>query len=198
MGARDAARLAAPAAAGQRAAASGERRQERAGIAAGADGAASSEPGVCDLPRQHGSAGLRAGELRRDREVARERRGRADRLRDYVAGYGDRQPEGVPRSVVATGRGRASAHDRGKAPDLRARSRRQLSGCAHRAADRAGCGARRLPLVVARPRHRAERPVPAADRAGRRSRKRVLPSCATRSRKRALQATSGAGSSNRA
>ena len=71
VGARDAARRTAAAAAGQRAAAAGKRRTERAGVAAGADGAAPLESGVRELPRHHGSVGLRAGELRRDREMAR-------------------------------------------------------------------------------------------------------------------------------
>ena len=59
-----------------------------ADVAARAHGAAPQQPGLRDLPLAHGSAGLRARELRRDRQVARQRRRRRDQLDDRAVRRG--------------------------------------------------------------------------------------------------------------
>ena len=78
---------AAAAAAAERAGAEGERRRRGAAeLRARADGAAPQEPGLRELPRADGSAGLRARELRRGRQVAHRQRSRdADRRVGGVA-----------------------------------------------------------------------------------------------------------------
>ena len=76
------ARHAAAAAARRRAAARGGDEAAQAAVDARADGAASREPGVRELPQRDGPARLRARELRRRRRVAdarRRTRGDADR-----------------------------------------------------------------------------------------------------------------------
>ena len=70
VGARDPAGGATAAAAGERAATTGKQAGRGADLVARTDGAAPQESGLRVLPHAHGSTGLRARELRRDRTMA--------------------------------------------------------------------------------------------------------------------------------
>ena len=138
---------------------------ERPGaVDAAADGAASRQPGVRELPRDDGPAGPLARELRRRRQVARarrvvgaHRRHRPAARRDAVRGAGR-----AARRAVALGPLRGDTD--GEDAHLRPRPRARVLRRAGRARDPPPGGAARLPDVGPGGRCRDEHAVPHAPR----------------------------------
>ena len=148
--------------------AAARRAVARGGLAGHADDraraarAASRESGLRELPRADGSAGLRPGELRSDRPLAR-RRGRPAhrRQRRSARRLDGGRPGRLPPGAARAGRGvRRELHR--KADDVRAGTRRRAPRRVGRAGHRARCRRQRLPLVGHPSGHRGERAVPDA------------------------------------
>ena len=125
----------------------------------------SAEPDLRELPRGDRSAGLRPGELRRDRRLARRRRaGPPDRQRGYHDRRGRaRRTAGPARAAPRRSRAVPAHLDR-KAPGLRPRAAAGVLRSARGAADRARRGVVGVSLVGDHRGHRAE---PAVHDAGR-------------------------------
>ena len=161
VGAGEPARHAAAAAAARRAVAGGDDRRGPAALHARGDGAAPRQPGLLELPPADGSARLRAGAVRRGRQVPPAQRGRcADRRVRRPAGrHGVRGRGGTARRAPEAARP-VRDHAGREASDLRPRPGRRalrLAGHSrHRPRRRTG----RLPVLVDHPGHRRERALP--------------------------------------
>ena len=130
-------------------------------LAARADGDASRQSGVRRLPPVDGSDRVRDGELRRHRPLARRRKTAApiDASGTLFTGAKlrrRRRPATRDRDAPGCLRRRAHRED----ADLRGRPRPRALRHARRAQDRPGRAGHRLPLLVDRPRRRAQRAVP--------------------------------------
>ena len=157
VAARDDPRHAAAAAAARRAGAAGARRRREDRVGARTARGASQQPGVLGLPLDHGSARVRARELRPDRPLAHRGRRHAGRLLGRAAERRRLRGHDRAAGAAAPAAGPVRRQRHRKADGVRARPRhrvlRPAGGAAHRARRvRAG-----LPVVVDHSRHRQER-----------------------------------------
>ena len=138
-----------------------DRRTRQRLLDARADGAASRESGVRELPRDDGSAWLRrsrtstgseALDARRDRRRRSTRRACCPTARRSTASAGLRE-------ALLTKSGSVRDDVDREAADLRARPRARVLRCAGRARHRARRGHQRLSFLVPDPGHRQERAV---------------------------------------
>ena len=144
MAAREPARRAAAAAAARRAGAQGSRRRRAAAFGARADGGAPEESGVRVVSSADGSAGVRARELRRARQVAHGQRRRADRCVGVVAGrHAVRRRRRPARRCSSATRKTSSARSPRSCWPTRSAAASTITTCP-RSADRARRGAGRL------------------------------------------------------
>src|SRR5262249_29929307 len=140
----------------------GRRKSSPCRQPAAADGAAPNQPELCLVPRPHGPARLRPGELRRPRRLADARRPAPDRRLGYAAGRAIvRRPGRIAGDPEDAAAGVRALPD-GEAAHLRAGPRRGRRRPPGRGRDRAPARPQGLSVLGAGAGRRAERAIPEA------------------------------------